>query len=330
MKRTSFIKLALSMCMGAAVMAAPAHAASNYPSQPVKILVGYNPGAGTDLVAREIAKQLGEKWNASVVVENRSGANTIIATNAVAHAKPDGYTLLLTNSSNATNPFIYKDLPYDPIKSFDNIALLAIAYNLVTASPDMKIKNVKELIAYAKANPGKYTYGSVGVGSAQHLLMEMLSSAADIELVHVPYKGAAAAMVDVVGGRLSGMIGTISSQQGHVREGKLQPLFVTGDKRSDVMPDVETLAENGFPQIVSGYWLGLSGPRGMPKELIERINKDVNEVLKMPSVIETFKNQAMVVLGGSPKEMDDYFNAELEFWEKAAKTANLEALEVGK
>src|SRR5690606_33044040 len=125
---------------------------------------------------------------------------------------------------NATNPFIYKDLPYDPIEGFDNISLLAIAYNLVTASPDMDIKNVKELIAYAKANPGKYTYGSVGVGSAQHLLMEMLSSAAGIELVHVPYKGAAAAMVDVVGGRLSGMIGTISSQQGHVREGKLQPL----------------------------------------------------------------------------------------------------------
>jgi len=330
MTRATLFKLILSMCMGAVVTAAPAQTSGSYPHQPVRILVGYNPGAGTDLVAREIAKRLSDKWNVSVVVENRSGANTIIATNAVAHAKPDGYTLLLTNSSNATNPAIYSELPYDPVNGFDNIALLAIAYNLITAAPGMNIKNVRELISYAKANPGKYTYGSVGIGSSQHLLMEMLSSAAGIELVHVPYKGAGAAMVDVLGGRLSGMIGTISSQQGHVKEGKLQPLFVTGAQRSDVLPEVETLAENGFKDIVSGYWLGLSGPRGMPEDIIQKINKDVNEVLKMPEVINTFKGQAMVVLGGSPKEMDDYFATEMAFWSKAAKTARLEPLQVGK
>jgi len=330
MTRTTLFKLALSLCMAAGVTAATAQTSNSYPNQPVKILVGFGPGASTDTVAREIAKRLTDKWNVSVVVENRSGANSIIATNMVARAKPDGYTLLLTNSSNATNPAIYSDLPYDPVNDFDNVALIAVVYNLLSASPDLNIKNVRELISYAKANPGKFTYGSAGIGSAQHLLVELLGSAAGIELAHIPYRGGSAAMIDVLGGRLSGVITAISTQQGHVKEGKLQPLFVTGAQRSEMLPEVETLAENGFKDIVSGYWLGLTGPRGMPKDIVEKINKDVNEILKMPEVITMLKGQAMVILGGSPKDMDDYFAKEMAFWRKAAKVVHLEPLKVEK
>jgi len=323
----NIMKAALLIGFGL-IQAEVAAQVTQYPSRPVKIILGFNPGAATDLMARELAKKLGERWESPVVVENRSGANTIIATKLVAQAAPDGYTLLLSNSSNATNPAVFKNLPFDPKKDFTNISLLAIAYNLVTAAPEANIKSVKDLIKYAKNNPGKYTYGSVGVGSAQHLLMELLAKSADIQLTHVPYKGAAAAMVDVFGGRLTGMIGTISSQQTHVKAGKLQPLFVTGAKRSEILPNVETLAENGFSEIVSGYWLGLSGPAGMSPNLVKKINEDVNSVLKLPDFQEILKNQAMEVLGGSPGDMDAYFDKELVFWRNAMKVAELQPLDV--
>jgi len=310
----------------AVCMPAVASSADAWPAKPITLVVGYAAGASTDFVARETADFLNKELGVPVIVENRPGANTQIATDFVARAKPDGYTLLVTNSSNATNPWVYKELRSTIKKDFVNIGLVGIAYNLVSASPSLGIKNLNDLVGYARANPGKFSYGSVGIGSSQHLLVSYIAEKTGIELNHIPYKGAMAALTDVVGGNLSGMIGTITSQGPFVKKGDLQPLFVTSPERSKFLPQVETLAEHNLISVKSGYWLGISGPKGMPDSAVLKINAALNKMVADPDVLARLDKQAIDPLGGTPRDMDKFFDEELEFWRVAAKAANIDPM----
>lgn len=296
---------------------------SNYPNRTIKFIVGLTPGASSDTVAREVARGLSERLKVPVVVENRPGGNTLIASNMAAKADPDGYTFLVSSSMNATNPWVYKDLPYDHRKDLKNIVLLGFAPNLMGASSKAPVNNLRELIDFAKKNPGKFTYGSAGIGSVHHLLMEIVAQRAGITLNHIPYKGGSMAIQDVLGGNLDSYFGTISSISSFIQRGDMKPLFVTSNVRSKYMPQVETLEDNGLKGLNSGYWLGLAAPAGTPDSIIQRMNREVNEVLKSPQTIQRLESQAIDPRGGSVADMESFFETELAFWREAAIAAKV-------
>lgn len=313
-----------AVCMTAAAQAPEA----GYPNRPIKLIVGLTPGASSDTVAREIARGLAERLKVSVIVENRPGANTIIASNMVAKAPPDGYTLLVSSSMNATNPWVYEKLPYDYRKDLKQIVLLGEAPNLMAASSKVPVNNLTELVAYAKKNPGKFAYGSAGIGSVHHLLMEIVAKRSGIELNHIPYKGGSVAIQDVIGGNLDSYFGTISSTRNFIQRGDMKPLFVTSEKRSKYMPQVGSLDEAGLKGLNSGYWLGLAAPAGVPDAIVQRINREANEVLKSPEVIERLEKQAIDVKGGSIADTEQFFEKELEFWKEAAAAAKVRPMAI--
>lgn len=294
-----------------------------YPSKPIKIILGLTPGASTDFLAREVGRGLSERLNVPVLVENRPGANTIIATQAVAKSPADGYTLYLTNIVSAINPWVYDKLPYDFKKDMKNIAMLGYSDNLLAVSPKLNIKNGNDLLDYAKKQPGEFAYGSSGVGTIHHLLMELIAEKSGVKVNHIPYKGAAGAITDTLGGSLGGYFGTVSSLREFVKRGELVPLFVTSAKRSRYMPDVPTLAEAGLPPLKGMYWMGLSGPAGMSDTVVARLNKEVNSILANPDTIKRLNGQSIDPLGGTPAEMDKFYDEELQLWKSAARAAKI-------
>ncbi|MBC5762936.1 Bug family tripartite tricarboxylate transporter substrate binding protein [Ramlibacter albus] len=323
------IKTLLGAALSSAFVFAPAQAQeASWPNRPIKLIVGLTPGASSDTVAREFAKGLGERLKVSVVVENRPGANTIIASNLVAKAPADGYTFLISSSMNATNPWVYEKLPYDYRKDLKNIVLLGEAPNLMAASSKVPVNNLTEMIAYAKKNPGKFSYGSAGVGSVHHLLMEIVAKRSGIEVNHIPYKGGSVAIQDVIGGNLDSYFGTISSTRNFIQRGDMKALFVTSEKRSKYMPNVGSLEEHGLKGLNSGYWLGVAAPAGVPDAIIQRFNREANEVLKSQEVIDRLERQAIDVKGGSVADMERFFERELEFWKEAASAARVSPMAV--
>lgn len=305
-------------------------AQNTWPNKPIRLILGLPPGASTDFLAREVAQGLSDRLKVPVLVENKPGANTIIANNIVAKAAPDGYTLYVTNIVAAINPWIYEKLPFDYRNDMRNIALLGVADNVFSVTPKVGITNAREMIAYARKNPGKIAYGSTGVGTIHNLLMELIAEQANIQVTHVPYKGAMAAMTDVIGGNITGYFGTISSMQEFIKRGDLVPLFVTSEKRSVYLPNVESLPEAGLPPVAAGYWMGLSGPAGLPDEIVDTLNKAVNSVLSDPGVIRRFSTQAVDPLGGTPQQMDRFYDEQLALWKQAALAAKLTPLKVDK
>ncbi len=301
-----------------------------YPNKPIKIIVGITPGASTDFLAREVGRGLSERLKVPVIVENKPGANTIIANNLVAKSPPDGYTLYLTNIVSAINPWMYTNMPYDYKKDMKNIVLVGVSDNLFAVNSKLGINTAQEMIAFAKKNPGQFSYGSSGVGSIHHLIMELIAEKAQVQLNHIPYKGAAAAIVDVLGGNIYGYCGTISSQQEFIKRGDIKPLFVTSAKRSVYLPDVPTLAEAGLPPVVAGYWMGLSAPAGTPDAIVNLINKEVNMILSDPATVKKFSIQAIDVLGGSPKDMDNFYDAEMKLWKAAVSAAKIPPIALNK
>ncbi|MGC4395692.1 tripartite tricarboxylate transporter substrate binding protein [Hydrogenophaga crocea] len=299
----------------------------NYPNRPIKLIVGLSPGASSDTVAREVARGLTEKLKVPVVVENRAGANTIIASNLVAKAPADGYTLLVSSSMNATNPWVYEKLPYDYNKDLKNIVLLGMAPNLMVSSTKSGITSFNQFIDHAKKNPGKLAYGSAGIGSVHHLLMEIIALRNGITLNHIPYRGGAPAIQDVLGGNLDTYFGTISSTKSAVDRGSMNALFVTSHQRSKYMPKADTLAEHGIKGLESGYWLGLAAPAGVPDAIVKRLNDAVNEVLKDPAVLTHLDGQAIEPRGGTVADMDAFFQRELVFWKEAAQAAKITPME---
>ncbi len=323
MKLTSTLaRLALAFC---ACLALPfAASAQGWPTKgPIKFIVVYPPGGASDVTARLIGAKLGEILGQSVVIENKPGANGIIATEFVAKSAPDGYTMLMANlGPNALNPVVYKKLPYDAIKDFQGVTLTTIVPQVVVVNPDLPVKTIPELIAYAKANPGKVSFGSAGQGASNHLSGELLNALGGIKMQHVPYKGDAPSIVDLIGGSIQLALPTTVAGLPHVRSGKLRAIGVTSKKRLDSLPDVAAVAET-LPGYEAVSWGGVMVPAGTPKEIVNRLNTEINRILKMPDVAAKLEGLGAIIVGSTPEEFDKYVKDEIAKWGKVARDNNI-------
>ena len=291
--------------------------------QAIRFVVVYPPGGASDVTARLLAAKLTDTLGQSVVVENRPGANGIIATDFVAKSAPDGYTLLMANlGPNALNPVVYKKLPYDALKDFAGVTLTTIVPQVVLVNPSLPIKSIPELIAYAKANPGKVSFGSAGQGASNHLSGELLNALAGIRMQHIPYKGDAPSLADLISGQIQVALPTTVAGLPFVTSGKLRAIGVTGAKRLDNMPELPTVAETlrGFEAV---SWGGVMVPAGTPRPVIARLNADINRILKMPDVADKLKALGAVIVGSSPEEFDSYVKDEIAKWGKVARDNNI-------
>jgi len=297
--------------------------AADYPSKPITIVVGYPPGGATDVMARVVAEKMTQAWGQPVVVENKPGAGSNIATEQVVRAAPDGYTLLLETIANATNMSVYRNLRYDSMRDLAPIVQLMSSPSVLVVSPKLPIKDVKSLIELAKAKPGQVTYASSGVGGSPHLAGAMLELRAGVDMLHVPYKGAGPALNDVVGGTVNAGFKTLLGALPAIQSGQLRPLAVAYPSRLPELPDVPTMAEAGVPDFVVSSWNGLAAPAGTPQPVIDKINKLVNEILAMPDVKQKMSSLGAQPGGGTPQEFADYVKAETEKWREVVQAAGI-------
>jgi tripartite-type tricarboxylate transporter receptor subunit TctC len=296
--------------------------AQSYPTRPVRFIVPFAPGGSTDTLARTLSLKLGEALGQQVVVDNRAGGNGNIGTDLVAHAAPDGYTILLGYIANlAIGPSLYAKLPYDSVRDFAPITLLAVAPNILVVHPSVPVKNFQEFIAYAKANPAKLNFASAAVASPGHLSGELLNLAAGIHMQHVPYKGSGQAVVDLVGGQVQVMVSGMSSVMPHIKAGRLRPLAVTGARRSPAVPDLPTIAESGFPRFESTAWYGVLAPAGTPPAIITRLHDEIIRALKLPDVRERLEYVGFEIVGGTPAAFGAYIKAEIKKWAPVVKAS---------
>lgn len=297
--------------------------AQGFPNKPVKIVVPFPPGGTTDILARLLATELGRKWSQPVLVENRAGASGTIFSEQLATMPADGYTLMLTATHHVINPGLYKQLKYDTRTAFSPIAQVAAVPNVLVVNPDFKPRTVKELIEYTKANPGKVNFGSSGTGGANHLSGELFKSMAGVDMMHIPYKGAAPALNDLLGGQISVMFDSVPGVLQHIRAGNLRALGVTSLKRSAALPGVPTIDEAGLKGFDSTAWFGLYGPGDMKADLKKRLSTDVLQVLQSPGV-----HSKLEELGAEPGTMTQpqfaaFVNSELDKWAKVISNANV-------
>lgn len=292
--------------------------------QPIIFKIPYPPGGASDVTARIIGAKLSELLGTAVVIDNRPGANGIIALDATAKAAPDGYTILMANlGPNAINAVVYKKLPFDPIKSFAPITLTTIVPQIMVVTPSLPIKSVRELIAYAKANPGKVTFASAGVGSSNHLSGELFNAMAGIKMRHVPYKGDAPGMIDVMSGAVDVALPTAIAAMPSIKSGRLRAIAVTSAKRIPSLPDLPTVAESGLPGYEAVSWGGVMAPAGTPPAIINRLNAEINRILRMPDVADKLSSFGAVLVGSTPDEFAAYLKAEIAKWGKVARDNNI-------
>ena len=312
-------------CVALLALAASALAQEPYPSRPVKLVVPFTPGTGIDILARTLGQKLGDEWKVGVVVENRAGASGNIGTEAVAKAPPDGYTLLTTAQTMVVNRALFASLPYDPVKDFAPIAPLAIGSLALVVHPSLTIKSVSELVAYAKANPGKLNYASPGNGTPHHLAMELFKTKAGIDVVHVPYKGTAQAVQDLLGGQVGVMFLPVHVALPQTDAGKLMMLAAGGASRAGATPNVPSLAEAaGIRDIDTDIWYGLYAPARTPQALIDRLNADVNRVLKLPDIADALAKQGLQPTGGTPAALAELTKSDLERWAAVVRAAKIQ------
>jgi tripartite-type tricarboxylate transporter receptor subunit TctC len=299
--------------------------AQDYPNQPIRIIVPYTAGGSSDFVGRTVATKMQENMNHPVVVENRPGGNAVIGTELVAKARPDGYTLLLGGSSAlSANPALYNNLPYDTLKDFAPLTNAVVSPIVVVVHPSVPVNSIKELIAYAKANPGKLNYGSAGVGNTLHLAAEMFCLTTGTTMTHVPYKGASQALGDLLGGSIQVMFDLPQTPLSNIQAGKLKALAVTGEKRVAVMPDVPTMAEAGLPEYQFGTWIGLVAPAKTPPAIVSRLHKEMVKVLNQPEVKEAFAKQVMEVKASESSEaFGQFIKSEIDRLRNLVQTANI-------
>jgi len=291
-----------------------------YPSRPVRIVVPLSPGGFADTPARMLAPRLSEQLGKQFYVENKPGAGGTIGADFVAKSPPDGYTLLLTGTPHVISAHLYKKVPYDALKDFTPIALIASGpYALVVNPHKVNVSSVRELIAAAKAQPGKIDYASSGNGSAQHLVGALFSAMAGIELNHVPYKGSGPAMQDLIGGQVGVSFAGVPNVLGHVKAGRLKALGVTTSKRWDELPDVPTIAEAGVPGYEATLWLNISGPAGMPAEIVQRLHSEINKALQEPEVQKNFHSAGVNATSMTPQELERFIRAEYDKWGKVVR-----------
>jgi tripartite-type tricarboxylate transporter receptor subunit TctC len=315
-------------CLACAALAGAAgvvFAQGGYPSKPVRIIVPSSAGGGTDIVARILAPELSKRLHQQVVIDNRPGAGTMIGIEIAAKSPADGYTVLMGLSTLAINSAIYKKVPYDPRHDFAPITQAVSSASIIVVHPSVPVKALKELIAFARARPGQLNYASAGTGTYPHMTMELLLSMAKLKMVHIPYKGTAPAMIDMLAGQVATMAATVLTGMPHIRSGRLRPLGITSLERTKVAPEIPTVAEAGLPGYESVQWYGMLAPAKTPRDIVNRLNAEATAVLKQPEIKARFANDGADTVGSSPEEFTRYIQSELVKWANVARNAGIRA-----
>jgi tripartite-type tricarboxylate transporter receptor subunit TctC len=304
--------------------AAQPDSATNYPTKPVRFIVPFAPGAGTDTTARTIAQKLSEAWSHQVVVDNRTGAAGAIGVDLTAKAQPDGYTICLISASHSVNSAVNPKLPYDLTKDLAAVSQASSLFYVVYHNPAVPVKSIKELIAYAKANPGKLNFGSSGTGGLQHFAGEMFNHMAGIKLVHVPYKGTAAVIPAMLAGDVQVGFGTLFGVRPHLPSGRLRALAVTTGKRTPAAPELPTVIEAGVPGYEVDQWYGVLTSAKVPAPIVRKLNAAINDALKSPDVVKRFSADGSTPTGSTPEQFSAHIQREIAKWRKLVKEAKLE------
>jgi tripartite-type tricarboxylate transporter receptor subunit TctC len=317
----------LPLVTAAFVLALTAFAAAqDYPTKPIRMIIPFPPGGGSDVTGRVVATALGERLGKQVIVDNRAGAGGVVGSELAANAPKDGYTLLMVSLAHTVNPWLY-DLNgrYDPIKSFAPVAIIAASPVVLVVNPNLPVHSVTDLLALAKQQPGKLQYASAGIGSVTHLAGELFKYTAKVDMLHVPFRGAGPATIDVVGGHTSLMFGGLLATVPHIRSGKLRALGVGSLKRNAILPEVPTIAEAGVPGYETINWFGLVAPAGTPPAIIERLHREITTVQDLPEVQKQFDADGATVMRMTPAEFGDYMVADMSKWERIVKEAGIKA-----
>jgi tripartite-type tricarboxylate transporter receptor subunit TctC len=318
--KTSLVLFALAAWTSASAVE---NAFAAYPEKTIRIVVPFAPGGGTDVIARTLAQEMAKDLGATIIIENKPGAGTIIGTQAVSISEPDGYTLLMGTFANAVNPSLNSKLPYDPHKDFAAVALIARSFNVVVVNPASPVKSIADLIAAAKSDPDKLSYGTYGTGTSAHLAGELFKNLAKVNLTTVPYKGAAPAITDLLGGQIQVMFTTVASAASLIAAGQLRALAVTSAERSPAFPEIPTVAEAGVPGYAAESWYGLYAPAKTPAEIIDRLNKSAARAVQSEAFKRLGVNEGLVMVASEPAELDRYVHGEEQRWRKVIRDANI-------
>jgi tripartite-type tricarboxylate transporter receptor subunit TctC len=305
--------------------AAIAQSAATYPAKPIRLVVPFPPGSGTDILARILAQEMSKSWKQTVVVDNRPGASTIIGTDIVAKAPPDGYALVMASNNHAINSTLFAKLPFDPVKDFTPVGQVAVLPFMLVVNPALPVNNVKDLLDLALAKPGKLNYASTGNGTPPHVAAELLKQQAGINLLHIPYKGSADAVTAVISGTVSVMFANTLSVLSQVRAGRLRALAVGSPQRIAIAPELPTVAESGFPGFDVNLWAGILAPANTPKDIVAKLNNEIVRILGLPDVQKNFAAQGAEITPSTPEQFAKFINDEIDRLGKVAKVANMHA-----
>lgn len=320
--KVPFALLALGLCASVGTQQGLA-AEGAYPDKPIRVIVGFPPSGSADIFARLVGHKLTEAWGQQVVVDNRPGAGSTIGSEIVANATPDGYTLMVVSASYATSAGLYRDIKYDPVKSFTPITLISSTPNLLLVQPSFPAKSARELIAMAKASPGKFTLGSSGTGSITHLTGELFASMARLKFLNVPYKGGSPSLTALMGGQINLLFLSLPASLGQIKAGRVRVLAVSSAKRSAVLPNVPTIAESGVPGYEATNWFGMLAPAGVPKNIVTKLNKEVVEILGAPDVAKVIAAQGAEAEANTPEAFAAYLKSEIAKWTKVIRDAKV-------
>jgi tripartite-type tricarboxylate transporter receptor subunit TctC len=304
-----------------ALIAAASATAQTYPSKPIRWIVGYTPGGTADMLARAVGQKLAESWGQQVIVENRPGGGTNIGTEVAAKAAPDGYTLFMPTVANAINPTLYPKLNFDILRDFIHITDFAKVPGIVVVHPSVPARNIKELIAVAKAHPDALRHGSTGIGSPHHLAGEIFKSMAGVKMVHVPYRGASPALTDVIAGHIEVYFGAMVSTLPHVKSGRVRALGVTTLKRVAAVPDIPTISEQGLKGFETGSWFGMSVPTGTSKDIVNRLHKESLRIIALPEVRDRMAAEGADFVGDTPEQFTAFIRSEIDKWGRAVRAS---------
>jgi tripartite-type tricarboxylate transporter receptor subunit TctC len=321
MTASAGIRLVVAACT---MLLAPALSAQTYPAKTIRVVVAFAPGGGTDILARAIAQRLTETWGQPVVVDNRPGASGNIGTEIVARAAPDGYTLLATSSGPfVISPSVFAKLPYDTVTDFAPVTLGVTYAYLLVAHPSVPARTVKELVALARSRPGRLTCGSGGVATPPHLITELFNLMAGVKIMHIPYKGTGAALIDVLGGHVDLLFGNLPSQLPHVRSGKLRAIGISTASRSDLLPAVPTIGEAGVPGFEANAWMGWFAPAGTPREIVAKLQGQIAAIMREPEMKQRLVSEGAEPAGGTPEQFAEFLKTDRAKWSKVIQAARI-------